>query len=100
MKLNTLFLCQSLSVALAFVSVANSQGQDKVNVSQQSLNASSMLLLKVDTDQLAIPEKIKQMKDEHKDKPIGALIDESDRKIASVRDLTKGQTVYLSVDTI
>lgn len=98
MKLNTLFLCQSLSVALAFVSVANSQGQDKVNVSQQSLNASSMLLLKVDTDQLAIPEKIKQMKDEHKDKPIGALIDESDRKIASVRDLTKGQTVYLSVD--
>jgi hypothetical protein len=65
MKLNTLFLCQSLSVALAFVSVANSQGQDKVNVSQQSLNASSMLLLKVDTDQLAIPEKIKQMKLPH-----------------------------------
>ncbi len=98
MKVNTPFLCQMLSVALAFVSVANSQGQDKVNVSQQSLNASSMLLLKVDTDQLAIPEKIKQMKDEHKDKPIGALIDESDRKIASVRDLTIGQTVYLSVD--
>jgi hypothetical protein len=98
MNLKKAFLYPLVSVALTLVSVSNSQGQDKSNPIQQSLNASSMMLLKVDTDQLAIPEKIKQMQEEHKDKPIAAFIDESHRNIASIRELTKGQTVYLSVD--
>ena len=98
MNLKTTFLCQLASVALTLVGVAMSQGQDPSSPIQQSLNASSMLLLKVQTDQLAIPEKIKQMQEEHKDKPIAALIDASQRNLTSIRELGKGQTVYLSVD--
>lgn len=66
MNLKKALLYPLVSVALTLVSVANSQGQDKSNPIQQSLNAASMLLLKVDTDQLAIPAKIRQMQEEHK----------------------------------
>lgn len=98
MNLKITFICQLVSVALTLVGVAMSQGQDPSDPIQQSLNASSMLLLKVQSDQLAIPEKIKQMQQEHKDKPIAALIDASERNLASIRELGKGQTLYLSVD--
>lgn len=98
MNLKTTFICQLVSVALTLVGVAMSQGQDPSDPIQQSLNASSMLLLKVQSDQLAIPEKIKQMQEEHKEKPIAALIDASQRNLASIRELGKGQTLYLSVD--
>jgi hypothetical protein len=98
MNLKKAILYPLVSVALTLVSVANSQGQDKSNPIQQSLNASSMMLLKVDTDQLAIPERIRQMQEEHKDKPIAALIDASQRNLISIRELAKRQTIYLSVD--
>ncbi|MCY3005468.1 MAG: DUF1559 domain-containing protein [Planctomycetota bacterium] len=92
------FLSQLFWVALALGSTSQSLGQDRVVSTQQSLNASSMLLLKIDSEQLAIPKKIEQMRDELKDKPIASLIEASQRNLVSIRELTKGQTVYMSVD--
>lgn len=73
-------------------------GQDQAVLSKASLNPSTIVLLKMNTDQLVIPEKIKQMREEHKDKPIAGLIDASQANLNSIRELAKGQAVYLSVD--
>ena len=96
MNLKKSVLCRLFFVSLTLNSTAKSQ--DHAILTQQALNASSMLLLKVDSDQLAIPERIQKMRDEYKDKPIASLIDASQRNLASIRELTKGQTVCLSVD--
>lgn len=99
MNLKKSVLCRLFFVSLTLGSTAKSLGQDNAILAQQALNASSMLLLKVDSGQLAIPERIQQMRDDYKDKPIAVLIDTSQRNLASIRELTKGQTVCLSVDT-
>jgi len=98
MKLKHTYLNPLFSVALMLASMTPSLGQDKRTITQQSLNASSMLLLKVDSNQLAIPEKIQQMQDQYKDNPIAAIIDVSQSNLNSFREVTKGQTVYLSLD--
>jgi len=94
MKLKHTYLNPLFSVALMLASMTPSLGQDKRTITQQSLNASSMLLLKVDSNQLAIPEKIQQMQDQYKDNPIAAIIDVSQSNLNSFREVTKGQTVY------
>lgn len=77
---------------------ASCLGQESQDLAQQSLSSTSMLLLKVDSSQLAIPESIKQIAVEQKDKPIATLVDASQRNITAMRELAKGQIVYLSVD--
>ena len=92
------FLRHLLTTAITLGSAASCLSQESQDLAQQSLNSSSMLLLKVDSSQLAIPESIKQIGVEQKDKPIATLIDASQRNITALRELSKGQTVYLSVD--
>ncbi|MCU0718648.1 MAG: DUF1559 domain-containing protein [Pirellula sp.] len=87
-----------LSAAITLGSAASCLGQESQGVAKQSQNTSSMLLLKVDSSQLAIPESIKQISIEQKDKPIATLVETSQRNITSFRDLTKGQTVFMSLD--
>jgi hypothetical protein len=99
MNQKKLFLCHLLgTAALTLGSAASCLGQESQGVAQQSLNSSSMILLKVDSSQLAIPESIKQIGIEQKDKPIATLVETSQRNITSFRELTKGQTVCVSVD--
>lgn len=98
MQLKHTYLKPLFSAVLMLGSMTPSLGQEKRTITQQSLNASSMLLLKVDSDQLAIPEKIQQMQDQYKDNPIAAIIDASQSSLNSLREVTKEQTVYLSVD--
>ena len=92
------FLRHLLTIAITLGSAANCLGQESHGLAQQSLNSSSMLLLKVDSSQLAIPESIKQIGVEQKDKTIATLVDSSQRNITALHELIKGQTVYLSVD--
>lgn len=87
-----------LSAALSLGCATSCLGQEGPDLKQQSLNASSMVLLKVDSNQLAIPESIKQIGMELKDKPIATMVDMSERNISSFRELTKGQTVFISLD--
>ncbi|MFN7877457.1 MAG: DUF1559 domain-containing protein [Pirellula sp.] len=87
-----------LSAALSLGCAASCVGQEGPDLKQQSLNASSVILLKVDSNQLAIPESIKQIGMEQKDKPIATMVEMSERNISSFRELTKGQTVFMSLD--
>lgn len=64
----------------------------------EALNPSSLLLLKVDSSQLEIPESIKELSVDQKDKPIATMVDASDRNFRAIRELMKGQTVYVSLD--
>ena len=92
------FLCHLFAATITLGSAASCLGQESQDLAQQSLNSTSMLLLKVDSSQLAIPESIKQIAVEQKDKPIATLVDASQRNITALHELAKGQTVYLSVD--
>lgn len=98
MKIKKNLLGQLFCVGLTLGFSTNGMGQDQAVLSKASLNPSTIVLLKMNTDQLAIPEKIKQMREEHKDKPIAGLIDASQANLNSIRELAKGQVVYLSVD--
>lgn len=92
------FLCHLFAATITLGSAASCLGQESQDLAQQSLNSTSMLLLKVDSSQLAIPESIKQIAVEQKDKPIATMVDTSQRNITALRELAKRQTVYLSVD--
>ncbi|MFO0384868.1 MAG: DUF1559 domain-containing protein [Pirellula sp.] len=93
-----LYLRHLFSAAITLGSAASCVGQERPGLAQQSINSSSMLLLKVDSSQLAIPESIKQIGAEQKDKPIATLVEMSQRNVTSFRELTKGQTVFMSLD--
>ena len=93
-----LYLRHLLSAAITLGSATSCLGQERPGLAQQSINSSSMLLLKVDSSQLAIPESIKQIGVEQKDKPIATLVETSQRNITSFRELTKGRTVFMSLD--
>lgn len=92
------FLCHLFAATIILGSAVSCLGQESPELAQQSLNSTSMLLLKVDSSQLAIPESIKQIAVEQKDKPIATMVDTSHRNITALRELAKRQTVYLSVD--
>jgi hypothetical protein len=92
------FLCHLFAATITLGSAVSCLGQESPELAQQSLNSTSMLLLKVDSSQLAIPESIKQIAVEQKDKPIATMVDTSQRNITALRELAKMQTVYLSVD--
>ncbi|XZE21154.1 DUF1559 domain-containing protein [Pirellulaceae bacterium SH449] len=93
------YIQQLLGVAAIGLSCTGySSAQEIRPLFSEALNPSSILLIKVNSSQLEIPESIKELSDGQQDKPIATMVDASERNFQVIRELMNGQTVCVSLD--